>query len=91
MVSANTLRSALPEMDLSSAQMAVIKVLLPRLEVFDLGDFYLRELTQGHCWKVYLLKHSSTSILEAFLEAYFVLFEVIAASGASTMGLITCG
>lgn len=37
MVSANTLHSALPEMCLSPAQMAVIKVLLPSLEVFDLG------------------------------------------------------
>lgn len=35
--SANTLHSALPEMCRSPAQMAVIKVLLPSLEVFDLG------------------------------------------------------
>lgn len=37
MFSENTLHSALPEMCLSPVQMAVIKMLLPSLEVFDLG------------------------------------------------------
>lgn len=48
------LHSALLEMSLSPGQMAVVKVLLPSLEVFDLGAeiFISGSKTQVQCWEV---------------------------------------
>lgn len=61
---------------LPPAQMAAIKkVPLPSVEVFDFGsrDFYLREPTQVHCWKVTEWIHSNAAL---FFFSFFFLGEV---------------